>query len=307
MTGPTWRCAACDTYNGAVAAACDICGTARSESPAAPAPTAGSGSAATSRTGSTTGAGSKEGAGSKATPSKPGSKAAGAKPGSRTGPAAGKRAAPDRSGIESMPPDALSALSRILTTGYEEGVGGAERLRGLGWPPGLRATSDLVLLFPDLFHPDGTPRADTESGIPFAVPPPATSAPRGRAASVPRSGSPRSGSPRSGSARRRPPPSRTPRVGPDGKPVPKATVPQQIAGCGCLLVLVGGLVFGIVMLILHGDAIFDAAGPPGSRVAPVPAITAGVRSVPGRPGGYGDAYGDGGVPRATPYAATPAR
>jgi hypothetical protein len=116
VTGPTWRCSACDTYNDAGLRACEICGTAKSVATAAaksaPKPAA------------------------KRAPS--GSARAGAK---RTPPAKGtpKRKAAPKSGTAGG-----GSTSRPA----------AAKSTGGGTP--FRAGPEMARLLPEIFHPDGS-------------------------------------------------------------------------------------------------------------------------------------------------------
>lgn len=217
MTGPTWRCSACDTYNAAAERTCEICGTARSvavSGPTAP-PTAPpvTGSAARSAAKS-------------------------------AGPTSVPKAAP-KPAAERKPTSKRAELARLL-----EGRLPSETL--VEGPDGeLRAIPELARLLPHVFHPDGTFR--TPGADDFLAPSPPWAGPIGDIllsedflARAP--------------ARPKPAPGRLRKGDEPLTSTPETTPRQEAFACGCLLLVVAAVVYGIVMLVMHWGAVIGFLG-----------------------------------------------
>jgi len=269
VTGPTWQCSACDTFNAPGAAVCVVCDTARGAGPAPAASgkgTPASGKAPSARKPPAAGktAAKKTAAAGKASAKKPPAprKAAARKATTaRKTPAAGKPARPGKgtgtplgSGRTAMPGSPVLPL-------------GDDILSDPAAPGGIRVTPELAALLPELFHADGTLKpavladdpdatfTDLAAGVLGTTPPatprraPARSKPARttRTARTTRStgtaGAPRATATTEGDAAAGEPPAR------------EVTRADEILGCGCLLVLVGAVVTAIVLLVMNWSAV----------------------------------------------------
>ena len=144
----------------------------------------------------------------------------------------------------------------------------------------MRVSKDLAALLPELFHPDGTPRRDLTGTI-------------GGTPSVDALARLLSGTPPEHLAAYVPTPAKrtaVPKRAAAPTPVrisrPTATTPELTPGetaftCGCLLVIVGALITGIVMLVLHWGSVWDFVTRHHSSHPAAAAPTATVR--PGTP------------------------
>lgn len=125
-------------------------------------------------------------------------------------------------------------------------------------PKSVRVSREIAALMPDVFHPDGTMRDRAElpgfiTAAPFSdlleelAPPDSDgvllrpSRPAARTTPAPRRAAP---GPAAATA----------------PPAPEPTPGQTVFACGCLLVLVGALITGIVLLVLHWGAAWHAIG-----------------------------------------------
>jgi hypothetical protein len=281
----TWRCPACDTYNGVALGACDICGTAR---PATPAP----GGKHPDR------ASTADAPGPAAEP-KPAHTASSApkptpKPASTPKPKpAPKPKSPRPPGFAPVP----APTSRELLEGL---------IRDPAAFGGVRATPELAAVLPELFHPDGRVRREI-SGLDGLLPPPgsgatgrrtppkpparrtpaekapATPAPArtvpmrtvpkrktaaerraaaaastGSTGSASSTGSTASAAPAAGTASRTSRAAAPPKTGARGGApggAPEYTTADTVIGCGCALLLLAAVVTGIVALVLNAGAV----------------------------------------------------
>jgi hypothetical protein len=307
VTGPTWRCGACDTYNAAGERACEICGTDRTAArPAAAEPAAkpavepgardATGRAAAMPVPKPAG-GKPEPAARKPKPKpepSPKSKAAPLK-----GAASGGSSAKRPGGVTSARPAASgtgAGSGRGAGAGAGTGTGAEHALDDPGLarllaelsrspalpegarPPEPRATPEVARLLPDLFHPDGTLRRKGEPGGGFPrawgrIGP--TVADGGTIDLVTDAAS--YGTPaRKAPARKAPARKAAPRKGAaaGSRTTPEPTRTDEVLGCGCLVVIAAAVVFGIVMLVTHWGAIAGHFGHPNASAKPTPTVTA---------------------------------
>lgn len=185
-----------------------------------------------------------------------------ATPARKPTPTAGKPAAPRKPAAARKPtPPAKPAPGRDRVTSLAS----------------MRVSKDLAALMPDLFHPDGTPRRDLTgtTGKPYedalarllagATPP------EHLAAYVPtpakRATAPKSTAPKRAAT---PAPARTS----PATPAPELTPGETVFACGCLAVIVGALITGIVMLVLNWGSVWDfVTRHHGSHAAAAPTAT----------------------------------
>lgn len=121
------------------------------------------------------------------------------------------------------------------------------------------AGPDIVALLPDLFNEDGTLKADRAAELAMAALPPVSGL-----------GSMRGRERREAVAELRR------RTEAAAMAAPEVTPGQEAFACGCLVVLVGALVYGIVMLVTHWGAVTGWAGHTVGlgKASPSPTVTA---------------------------------